>query len=214
MELDNFETWPRHDHYQFFSTFDYPHFNLCANVDITQFLLAIKSAGASFSAAVMYLIARVANEIPEFRHRVREGPPVVHDTVHPSCTILSKDDLFSFCTVEYEENFFGFVSRAKEEISRVKEALTLSDNVESDNVLFMSSIPWVSFTSFMHPLKLNPADSVPRFAWGKFYTEGERTLMPFSVQGHHAVMDGLHIGRFFQAFQEYLSSPESFINNK
>jgi chloramphenicol O-acetyltransferase len=32
---------------------------------------------------------------------------------------------------------------------------------------FYTAIPWVSFTSFAHPMNLQPADSIPRFAWGK-----------------------------------------------
>ena len=34
-------------------------------------------------------------------------------------------------------------------------------------------IPSVSFTSFMHPLDLSPVDSVPRFAWGQDFCEGD-----------------------------------------
>jgi chloramphenicol O-acetyltransferase type A len=34
-----------------------------------------------------------------------------------------------------------------------------------------------------------------------------KTLMPLSVQGHHAVVDGLHVGRFYDAFQKLLDQP-------
>ena len=66
---------------------------------------------------------------------------------------------------------------------------------------------WVSCTSMMHPIHISPADSVPRIAWGKVQDESEVLKMPLSVQGHHGLMDGLHIGRYFEQFQEYLSSP-------
>jgi chloramphenicol O-acetyltransferase type A len=56
---------------------------------------------------------------------------------------------------------------------------------------------WVSFTSFKHPIHSQPADSVPRFAWGKLFEDGEYFKMP-SVQAHHALMDGVHMGRFFE----------------
>jgi len=32
--------------------------------------------------------------------------------------------------------------------------------------------------------------------------------MPLSVQGHHAVMDGIHMGRFYETVQDYLHHPE------
>jgi len=30
--------------------------------------------------------------------------------------------------------------------------------------------------------------------------------MPVSVEGHHAVMDGIHVGRYFQALQHEMSN--------
>ncbi len=202
------EGWPRKEHYLFFRDFEYPYFSLCADMDISAFLPLIKKDKTSFTAAMMYLIARVANGIPEFRQRIREDGPIEHLVVHPSATILSKDDLFTFCTIRYESEYKKFIRKAEEEIALVKEQPGLEEKIQNDSMLFMSSIPWVSFTSFHHPLKLNPADSVPRFAWGKYRQEGDAILMPLSVQGHHALMDGLHVGLFFQHFQQLLDQPE------
>jgi chloramphenicol O-acetyltransferase type A len=208
MRTIKLENWPRRDHYLFFSTFEYPHFNLSADTDLTAFLPAIKQQNISFTAAIMYLISRSANGIPEFRHRVRDGDPIEHEVVHPSATILTKDDLFTFCTVEYQPDFRVFTRKAEVEIARVKAEPTLKEKFPDDRMLYMTSIPWISFTSFMHPLKLNPADSVPRFAWGKYRQQGEKIVMPLSVQGHHAVMDGLHAGRFYEEFQRLADSPD------
>ena len=58
---------------------------------------------------------------------------------------------------------------------------------------------------------LTPADSAPRFAWGKFFKDGESVKMPLSVQGHHAVMDGLHAGRFYAEVQRYFDRPDSVL---
>ena len=60
----------------------------------------------------------------------------------------------------------------------------------------------------MHPMHLQPADSIPRFAWGKFFEDGKRLKMPLSVQGHHALMDGLHMSKFYAGVQEYLDKPK------
>jgi len=205
------ENWPRKDHYLFFCEFEYPYFSLCANVDITLFLPLIKERNISFTAAIMYLVARVANGIPEFRQRIRDEGPIEHEVVHPSATILSKDDLFTFCTAIYQEDFMAFAKETQQEILRIKTEPSLEEKIKDDSMLFMTSIPWVSFTGFMHPVKLSPADSVPRFAWGKFREEGQKTVMPLSVQGHHALMDGLHAGLFYEEFQRLLDNPELLV---
>jgi chloramphenicol O-acetyltransferase type A len=202
------EEWPRKEHYLFFREFDYPYFSLCGDMDISHLLPRIKEHKISFTAVMMYLIARVANGIPEFRQRVREEDPVEHAVVHPSATILGQDELFTFCTVRYDPDFKSFIHAAEDEIALVKKKPSLEEKIQDDSMLFMSSIPWVSFTSFHHPLKLSPADSIPRFAWGKYRQERDRVVMPLSVQGHHALMDGLHAGLFYQEFQELLDEPE------
>ena len=201
------ETWPRREHFNLFSAWDYPHFNMCANVDLTRFYSFIKQHGISFTIATVYVLARAANAIPEFRYRIHSGEVIEHEVVHPTTTILVKDDLFSFCYIHYTENFSLFATRAAERIAYVKEYPTLKSEPE-DDWLYMSAIPWVSFTSFMHPIHLHPLDSVPRFAWGKFFKEGRFLKMPLSVQGHHAVMDGIHMGRFYIEVQNYLDQPQ------
>lgn len=59
----------------------------------------------------------------------------------------------------------------------------------------------------MHPIDLYPVDSVPRFAWGKRFEDGTFLKMPLSVQGHHALMDGIHMGKFYAIMQDYLYHP-------
>jgi chloramphenicol O-acetyltransferase type A len=204
----NLETWPRRKHFMFFSAFDHPHFSMCANVDLTTFYPVIKRRGISFTIATVYVLARAANGIPEFRQRIREGAVVEHEIVHPSTTILIKDDLFCFCTFDYIEDFSSFAERAAGQIAYVKEHPSLENVPGKDDMLFMTVIPWVTFTSFMHPLNLDPADSIPRFAWGKFFDEGKYLKMPLSVQGHHALMDGIHMGKYYAEVQGYLNQPE------
>ena len=209
-EID-MQIWARREHFKTFSGFDQPHFAMCANVDITSFNPFVKQRGYSFTVAIVYVLARAANAIPEFRHRIREGRVVEHEVVNPSTTILVEGDLFSFCTIGYVETFSGFVVQAAERIAYVKEHPRLKDEPGQDDLLFMTPIPWVSFTSVMHPLPSRPADSVPRFAWGRYFEDGNTLKMPLAVQGHHALMDGVHMGRFYAEVQDYLRRPASVL---
>jgi chloramphenicol O-acetyltransferase type A len=42
--------------------------------------------------------------------------------------------------------------------------------------------------------------------FGKIFDDGPRRMMPFSVEVHHALVDGVHVGKFFNLFQEKLNS--------
>ena len=168
MHYINLETWPRREHYKLFRTFDHPHFNMCANVDLTTFYPALKQRGISFTVGIIYVISRAANAIPEFRYRIRGEEVIEHEIVHPSVTILVDNDLFSFCDIDFIEEFPKFAAGAARMIAHVKEHPTLESNAKQDDRLYMTAIPCVSFTSLMHPMHLQPTDSIPRIAWEKF----------------------------------------------
>jgi chloramphenicol O-acetyltransferase type A len=179
-------------------------------VDITTFYPAVKKRGYSITIAIVYVIARASNVIPEFRHRIRDGKVIEHDIVNPAFTILVKEDVFSFCSVDYVEDFSTFAANAAERIAFVKENPWVH-KVPQDDLLYLTAIPWVSFTSFLHPMQLQPVDSIPRFAWGKFFEEGNLLKMPLGVQGHHALIDGVHVGKFYAEVQKYLQQSESVL---
>ena len=208
MRYIDMQTWSRRNHFRLFSAFNHPHFNMCVNVDVTAFYPFVKRNGYSFTVSMVYIISRTSNATPEFRYRIRGDQVVEHEIVNPRFSMLIDKDLFRFCAVEHVENFSEFASRAEKNIADVKTRPDLEGNPERDDVLYMSPIPWVSFTSFSHPMQLHPTDSIPRFAWGKYFQEGDTLKMPLSVQGHHAVMDGIHMGRFYETVQDYLHHPE------
>jgi chloramphenicol O-acetyltransferase type A len=205
------QTWPRREHFAKFGAFRYPHFNMCAPVDLTVLRPAAKQRGVSLTTAILYVVARAANEIPEFRYRIRGDNVVEHEVVHPSLTVLVEADLFGFALVEYDEDFSRFAGCAADRFARAREHLTLADEPGRDDLLFMTAIPWVSFTSFSHPMPTLPADSIPRFAWGRAFPEGDLVKMPLSVQGHHGLLDGVHMGRYYERVGHYLRDPEPFL---
>jgi chloramphenicol O-acetyltransferase type A len=180
---------------------------MCANVDITALYPAVKQSGFSLTVALVYLITRASNAIPEFRYRIRDDKVIEHEIVNPGFTFLAEEDAFSFCFVDYTEDYSVFAARAEERIAYVKEHPWVKQ-VPQDDVLYMTAIPWVSFTSFLHPMRLQPEDSIPRFVWGKFFKDGEQLKMPLGVQGHHALLDGIHAGKFYAEMQEYLQQSE------
>ena len=206
MRVIDMETWPRREHFEYYRGCDHPHFGMTANVDVTDFRLAAKERGISFTVATVYAVARAANAIPEFRRRIRGEQVVEHEVVHPGTTILLNEESFTFAMFEYDEDFSLFAAMAAVQIARAREDPSLDVEEGRDDWLFMTPIPWVSFTSFMHPMH-SPPHSVPLFAWGKVFQDRERLMMPLQAQGHHAVMDGLHMGRFYEKVQDLFDRP-------
>ncbi|MCS4524630.1 CatA-like O-acetyltransferase [Clostridium botulinum] len=48
MKFIDIENWKRKNHYNYFKQLDYPHFNICGNLDITNFYRYIKKINYHF----------------------------------------------------------------------------------------------------------------------------------------------------------------------
>ncbi|MBQ4580828.1 MAG: hypothetical protein IJA83_09245 [Clostridia bacterium] len=65
---------------------------------------------------------------------------------------------------------------------------------------FISTLPWLHYTQLIQPVNCGE-ESNPRITWGKYQADASgRMMMPLSVLVHHALADGLHIARFYEAF--------------
>lgn len=209
MEYIDFETWPRKDHFDFFYKMEYPQFNVSLNIDVTHFLDFVKAHHISFYYAMIFASNYAANQFINFRYRIRGGRVVLHDRVHPSFTDMPKEsDLFKMVTVDIKdglwEDILAFTQYAKEKSEQQKEFMIYKNAEERDDVLYMTCTPWLSFTQLSHPIAFNKEDSVPKISWGKYFRQNGKVLMPFSVQANHALLDGVHVGKYIEALQNYI----------
>jgi chloramphenicol O-acetyltransferase type A len=204
-ELD-IDTWPRKRTYEFFREYDDPFFNFTANIDVSRLYRFCKDNGLSFSLSALYYTLVAANEIREFRIRNFKGRLVEFDIIHATQTILNDDETFSFA-------YFGMVADIREfelngKAAMAKYRALKSFDVESDRVdlVYCSVIPWVSFTSFKHASRSDREQTIPRIVYGRIFEDGDRRLMPLSVEANHMIMDGFHVGKLFNRFQELIDS--------
>ncbi len=58
---------------------------------------------------------------PEFRWRIRGDRVIEHEVVHPSASIMTTGDLFSFCTIRYNQKFPEFHTNAQATIAYIKQ---------------------------------------------------------------------------------------------
>jgi len=209
MKYIDLEHWNRKTLFEFFYRMDYPQYNICLNLNITKFLAFTRANKLSFYYAMIYAVTEVVNRIDEFKYRIRAGKVVMHDRIHPSFTDMDKEDargLFKMVTVDLSGDIFEFVKAVKE-ISRNQKDFIRADKLNGrDDLIYITCLPWISFTHISHTISLNKDDSVPRISWGKYFLEGDKVWLPFSVQVHHALMDGFHIGKYVEQLQLYLDA--------
>ena len=69
-----------------------------------------------------------------------------------------------------------------------------------------SSFPWHKLTGLTHSRNFKYLDSVPKITFGKMYSIGNEFKLPIAINVHHGLMDGFHIAKFLEVFQDLLDS--------
>jgi len=202
----NIDTWERKTTYEFFRDYEDPFFNIAANLDVTRLYRFCKENDLAFSLATLFLSLQAANEIREFRLRMIGETVVEFDRVEATQTILNDDETFSFCYFELKDDIFEFDRSGKAAREKYKALKTFDVEADRKDLIYYSAIPWVSFTSFKHASRRDNRQTVPRMVFGKMAENGTTRLMPFSVEVHHALVDGIHVGKLFNLFQKKLDS--------
>lgn len=204
-EID-IENWSRKRQYEFFKDYQDPFFQLTANLDISNLYTFCKKHNLSFSLACIFVAIKHINEIPEFRLRIKNGKVVQYDIVPIGSTVLNEDKSFAFCDFPYVDSIFDFDKNGKEIIQQHFEGGTFDPQEDEVQMVHCSTIPWVSFTGMKHARKGDEAGKgIPKLVFGGFFDENGSKKIPFSVEVHHALLDGYHVGLLFKNMQQYIN---------
>ena len=198
--------WNRREHFTFFSAFEEPFFGLVAPVDCTRALAEAKRLGVPFFLYYLHAALQAVNQVEALRYRIEDGQVYCYDRIHASATIGRPDHTFGFSFIEQHDELAAFVPGATTEIAAVQasEGLRLNETTGRPDVIHFSALPWVRFTGLSHARSFTHPDSCPKISVGQTYVEGAATLLPVSVNVHHGLADGYHVGLFLAAFQELL----------
>ncbi len=211
--LLDLSTWPRRSAFEYFRDFDKPWFSVCTRVDVAPLARLVAGIGsASLALAWHHLVLRLVNRVEPFRYRLQGGQVWVHEEVHGSTTVLRDDGSFGFATLEMRPDFAGFASGAGAAIAAARDSQRpFEPGGEERALVYFTSLPWVHFTSFSHARRHGREDSIPRFAFGRIADEGAQRWLPVSIDVHHALMDGVHVGDFVQRFEAALAAPQDWL---
>ncbi|MFA5403615.1 MAG: CatA-like O-acetyltransferase [Ignavibacteria bacterium] len=214
MHYINPKNWKRKKHFEFFRKFKFPHFNICTEIEITETYHYTRRNKTSIFSGVLFAVMKTCNHFEEFRYRIKGQRIKVYDIVHPGTTVLADNDLYSNCIFNFTEPFEKFLNEYKIASAKIKKIINVGEGQKGrDDLIFISALPWITFTSVTNPMNGNPDDSIPRIIWGKHFRRNKKIFIPFSVQVHHALMDGVHVAKFFFKLTDLLKEPEKLFSN-
>ena len=187
--------YPRRAHFDYFRQMANPYLSVTASCDITALRRLTQERGLPFFLTVLHCAINAANAVPELRQRIRGEGIVEYDRCLSSHTVALPDGTYCYCTLDCAQPLGAFLPAAQAEVARVKAAPSLDDGADPDELFFVSSLPWLTFSAISLPTP-TPADSNPRITFGKFTQEGDRVLLPVNLTANHALVDGLHLAAF------------------
>ena len=198
-------TWSRRGNFEFFRDFINPNLGVTVRVDVSHAYAAAKAKGVSFFLSYFYAILSAVNEIQEFRYRFdREGNVVCYDRIDGLAPIrVEEKDNFAEMVFPYAEDFDGFCQTAGQvkALAASVDPYELADAMTDYNVVLVSALPKLDFTSFCNTQRDRRGNDYPLFVIGKM---GDDKTMPISITVHHGFVDGEHISRFFELLQNKL----------
>lgn len=203
----NLSTWKRSEHFEVFKNFDEPLFGITVKVECSIAYKKAKELGYKFSNYYLYLSLKAANEIEEFRYRIESDKVYCYESVGASPTIFRENETYGCGYMNYYKDIAKFMKHANIEVDRVKAERGLKFPISGENIIHYSTLPWADFTSVNHARKLNIGRSIPKITFGKIIHNGESMWMPVDIHVNHALMDGFHVGKFVNRFQELLTNP-------
>lgn len=201
----DFSSWPRREHFYYFSKMAPTGYSLTVRLDVTGLLGTLKKAGLKFYPAYLWLVTRNLNRQPEFKIAEKDGRLGYYEILTPLYAVFHEDNkTFSLMWTAYDDDFKTFYRACLENRQchgQNHGILARKDALPPANAYTVSCLPWVSFRSFSVHSYENKPYYFPSVEAGKFTEEGGRTLLPLSITCHHATTDGWHVSRFLGDLQ-------------
>jgi chloramphenicol O-acetyltransferase type A len=201
-QIVDIDSWNRREHYQFFNQFEEPFFGITTELNCTAAYQYCKAEQISFFLYYLYQALAAAQKIENFRYRIVDGKVHLFEQINASPTIMRPDGTFGFSYMDYSEDFDTFYANAILVRDTVKVGTGLTPAVSGENVIHFSTLPWIRFSSVSHARSFAFPDSAPKVTFGKLTIIGDQRVIPVSVHAHHGLIDGYHVGLYFDALQE------------
>lgn len=201
------QTWNRKESYFNFLNNVPCTYSMTVNLDITNLMKIVKKNKYKFFPLILYAISQIVNKHKEFRMDLDEDKNVgYYDYSNPCYTVFNnKTETITNVWTEHNTDLEIFLQSYNDDMATYQNNIQHSKPLNAKNYFNVSCIPWTSFTGFNLNLQKGYDFLSPIFTIGKYFSDGNKILMPLAIQVHHAVCDGFHLSRFINELQDYLN---------
>lgn len=199
-------TWKRRKTFEYYRTFQNQLFNITLEFPAGELYRYAKRNRLSFFLLTLHAILRAIDSVPQFRQRIVAGEQVIEFRHVAALTpIMTPEEEFVMALTEYAPSFAEFREQAEAAVAAAKRGESDPSVRQRNDFICASCVPWYGFQSLTQAA-LTLDQSIVILAWGKLDASGN---IPLALQLNHALVDGLHVGRFHRALTALLTAPAS-----
>ena len=208
-------SFPRRDHFYRYLAMANPFVSMTVRLDITDWYKRLKDSGYPFFLSFQYAISQAANQVPQFRQRIKDKGIIEYDFCNPSYNVIRPDETYRFCLVNADQPFEDYLEEGRRKQKEALEAEHLKEEGDALGLLFITCTPWIDYIAL--DLPFGDRDfSNPCISWGRFekekklaleegmVKETEQITIPVSVMANHGLIDGIHISKFLTNLKQEL----------
>ena len=202
-------SWKRKPYFDHYFSQIRCSYSITVNIDITNVLSFKDRNKIKLYPLLIYVISKAVNKYEEFRTAINDrGEVGIWETLSPCYTVFHKDsESFSNIWTEWNDDLNLFLSNFEQDSKRFGQIDRIDAKPNTPaNVFPISSLPWTTFTGFNLNIFADGTYLLPIFTYGKYFKNGNRYLIPLSIQVHHAVCDGFHVSRLINEIQQECSN--------
>lgn len=198
------EQWARKKHYEHYKNKVPCSYSVTVDIDITNLQIRIKEQGLKTYPVQIYMLSTVVNQLPEFRMTTDDEHHLGYwEVIDPIYTVLNPDtETFSTIWTRYDSCFNAFYRAYLKDTAQYANGSLFPQEHVPPHTFNISSVPWLDFTAFNINVFSDGSYLLPIFTIGKHKKENGKIMMPLSIQCHHAVCDGYHVGKFVETLRE------------
>lgn len=203
MEIIDKTTWARKELCDFFGAEESPFYEMTFDFDVSQFYPYIKENNLSFYFSTVFLATQTINEIDAFLYKLQGDKVAKHEFLYAGSTDATQNGLFHYITIDNIKDMGKYCEYAHK-VSANQHTLFGTPLCPQDQMIFFTCVPWVPFTSLSNIRPGNKDNSIPHITFGKFTKKEGKLMLPCSILVNHRLIDGSHIGEFYNKMQQKL----------
>lgn len=202
-------TWERAQLFHYFSKMAPTGYSITTELDISVMLSALKANKIKFFPAYLWITTKVINQLKAFKVAYREDVLGIWDELIPMYPHFHEEDKsISILWAPFNDDFQIFYQtylNNQKKYGAQKTLLPIGQMMPPENCYSISCIPWLEFKHFALHSYENKPYFFPTIEAGKYFEREGRVMLPFSINVHHATVDGWHVSHLIELLQNEMN---------